>query len=54
MALSDFSVLFKDRRTTTTFNFACENTNLHVPELLEKQRRTDYLTDEDSDDGAGF
>jgi hypothetical protein len=51
---TNFSIVFKERRSTLTQNFACENIAWTVPEWLAQPMNTDYLTDEESDDGAGF
>ena len=51
---TNFSVVFKQRRSTLTQNFVCDNSQQKVPVLLDLPIQTDYLTDEESDDGAGF
>lgn len=35
-------------------SFVCDLEKWTVPELLAQPEQTDYLTDEESDDGAGF
>lgn len=37
-----------------TSSFACDTEKWIVPEPLRQPEQTDYLTDEESDDGAGF
>ncbi len=54
MMPTDLSTVHKDRRTTLVQNFVCENTTWKVPALLQQPDTTDYLTDEESDEGAGF
>ena len=54
MMPSDLSVVFRTRRTTLVSKFVCDNNTWTVPEMLQKPVQTDYLTDEESDDGAGF
>ena len=54
MMPSDLSVVHKDRKTTLCNNFVCDGDRFSVPICLEKPNQTDYLTDEESDDGAGF
>jgi len=51
---TNLSIVYKERRSTLTQNFTCENLPWKIPELLDQPERTDYLTDEESDDGAGF
>jgi hypothetical protein len=51
---TNFSIVYKERRSTLTQNFVCDNNMWKVPVLLEEPIKTDYLTDEESDDGAGF
>ena len=51
MMPSDLSVVHKDRKTTLCNNFVCDTDRFVV---LEKPNQTDYLTDEESDDGNGF
>ena len=51
---TDFSLVFKERRTTLRQNFVSDNKSFKVPELLMQPEMTDYLTDEESDDGEGF
>ena len=54
MMPTNLSVVYKDRRSTLLQNFVCENTSLKVPQPLKQPENTDYLTDEESDEGAGF
>ena len=49
-----FISFFKERRLTLTQNIVCGNIAWNVPELLAQPLQTNYLTDEESDDGAGF
>ena len=46
--------MHRERRTTLVQNFVCDNTTWNIPKPLVRPERTDYLTDEESDEGAGF
>jgi hypothetical protein len=50
----DLSVVHKDRKNMAQSNFVCDVEKWIVPEPLGQPEQTDYLTDEESDDGAGF
>jgi len=54
MMPSDLHVVHKDRKSTLCNNFVCDGERYSIPICLEKPDQTDYLTDEESDDGAGF
>lgn len=51
---SDLSIVHKDRKSTLLNNFVCDSDRFNVPNLLRQPKQTDYLTDEESDEGAGF
>ena len=51
---SDLSIVHKDRKNMAQASFACEIEKWTVPDPLIVPEQTDYLTDEESDDGAGF
>lgn len=54
MMPSDLHVVHKDRKSTLCNNFVCDGERYSIPICLEKPDQTDYLTEEESDDGAGF
>ncbi len=54
MMPTELSVVYKDRKNTSTVAFNCDLEKWNVPELLNQPEQTDYLTDEESDDGAAF
>lgn len=55
MMPTDLSHVHRDRRSTLTQSLVCEaGPGWQVPGLLKKPESTDYLTDDESDEGAGF
>lgn len=52
---SDLSHVHRDRRSTLTQSLICEaGQGWKVPSLIHKAEKTDYLTDDESDEAAGF
>lgn len=43
-----------DQRNNIDLGFICDNRLSHIPQVLEKPDQNDYLTDEESDEGADF
>ena len=54
MMPTDLSVVHKDRKSTLCNDFICDADRYFVPMTLDQPDQTDYLTDEESDDGNGF
>ena len=50
----DLSTVHKDRKNMAQACLVCDIEKWNVPEPLSQPEQTDYLTDEESDDGAGF
>jgi hypothetical protein len=54
MLPADLSVVHKDRKSTMQNNYVCDLERYNVPQPLSQPDKTDYLTDEESDDGPVF
>ena len=54
MKPTDLSTVHKDRKSTMCNNFVCDTDRFSIPVTLDRPNQTDYLTDEESDDGNGF
>lgn len=48
------SDVYRERKNTHVTSFVCDNSSLQVPALLPAPAKVDYLTDDESDDNAGF
>lgn len=51
---TELQVVHKDRKTTLLNTYVCDIDRFECPELLSEPNKVDYLTDEESDDQAGF
>lgn len=54
MMPTELQVVHKDRKTTLLNTYVCDIDRYECPELLTEPNKVDYLTDEESDDQAGF
>lgn len=54
MMPTDLATVHKDRKSTLMNNFVCDTDRFAIPATLDAPNQTDYLTDEESDDGNGF
>lgn len=43
-----------DQRNNIELGYVCDNRTSRIPQILEKPDTNDYLTDEESDEGADF
>lgn len=54
MMPTNLSDVHRDRRSTNVAGFVCDNKEIVIPMVMEAPDEVDYLTDDESDDGADF